>query len=207
MKRNLFLFTFLCAVLFSAFSENIYAQKYSRRTSYQQSEVFKKRVKGTKKFISPPKYFHGSINLIPEKAYYLQDFENELFPPADWTLANSDSDVTWTRSIEASSYGIGTGSAFINFFDYGSLGETDSLFTPLFTGLQGSDSIKFDAAYGYFEGFYDTLKVLLTVNGGVSYSVIFSKGGDSLKTVTTDEYFVPTPFQWKTWKIALPSSV
>ena len=207
MKRYHFLFILFCVALLLSVAENIFAQKYHHPPTKTFLHEKKKKIKGTPKFISSPKYFYGTKNSSPEKVYYIQDFENQTFPPPEWALSNPDSNVTWVRSIEASGLGLGIASAFINFFDYSSPGETDSLFTPLLTGLQGNDTIKFDVAYGYYSGFNDSLRVLLSVNGGVTYSVLFNKGGDSLKTATTDEYFVPTAFQWKTWKIILPGTV
>ena len=71
------------------------------------------------------------------------------------------------------------------------------------------DSIKFDVAYPTVSLQGETLRVLLSIDGGSTFSsVLFNKGGTALKSTsaTTDD-FTPNSSQWKTFATALPANV
>jgi uncharacterized protein (DUF2141 family) len=181
-------------------------EKFSARKN-KSVAVKKKNVKGIQRFDFEHKYFYGEKQKIVVKSYYLEDFESQNFPPSGWSISNPDSDVTWLLSTEASAFGVGTASTFINFYDYNTPEELDTFFMPMLTGLQNGDSLKFDVAYARYGQVSDSLFVLLSINGGNTFTRIYKKGGDSLKTAVSDDYFIPGPAQWRTEKIALPSTV
>ena len=104
----------------------------------------------------------------------------------------------------ASGFGAGSASMRIYFYDYANVGEQDTLKPQVLTGLSVGDSLKFDVAYAKYAGSSDGLKVYVSTDGGNSFAQIYSESGTTLKTVTTDEDFVPNSSQWRTDKVGLP---
>lgn len=137
--------------------------------------------------------------------FLLQDFEGSTFPPSGWTLQGSGS-AMWTRSTDASGYGIGTASALADFYSITS--GSFSLTTPTFTPAVAGDSVKFDHAYATYQTENDQLQILTSTDGGTTWvTLITLAGGVSGPLVTappTLSPFVPTASQWATKRYALP---
>jgi hypothetical protein len=135
-----------------------------------------------------------------------QDFEGSAFPPAGWTVEGSGA-AFWTRSTDASGYGVGVGSALADFYSISS-GLQFSLVTPIFQASVAGDSLKFDHAYATYVTENDQLQISTSTNGGTSWTVLITlAGGVSGPLVTappTTSVFVPTPSQWATKRYALP---
>jgi hypothetical protein len=171
-----------------------------------------KKVKSlTRQAVSAPASL-GKQGTLHVQGLTVEDFETATFPPTGWRVGNPNSGtVTWARMSGASGYGVGSGSAYMDCYNYSNTGQRDSLKTPVLTGLVSGDLLKFDIAYAENTYGDDSLKVLLSTNGGVSFiaSAIYAKGGASLGTeVTDDEYIPPSyPTAWRTEQISLPSSV
>jgi len=204
--NNILVLLLLFFFTISSVSVTLSNEKFSSRKK-PALVVKKKNVKGIRRFSFEQKYSYGTNQKKIIKSYYLEDFESQNFPPTGWSISNPDSDITWLLSTEASAFGVGIASTFMNFYDYDASTETDTLFTPILTGLQNGDSLKFNIAYARYGQFSDSLFVLLSTNGGNTFSRIYKKGGDSLKTAVTDDYFIPGPAQWRTEKLVLPSTV
>ena len=138
--------------------------------------------------------------------FLLQDFEGSAFPPAGWTSQGSGS-AFWTRTTDASGYGVGTGSALADFYSI-SAGSQFSLITPVIPAAVAGDSLKFDHAYATYTNENDQLQISTSTNGGTSWTVLITlAGGVSGPLVTappTTSVFVPTPSQWATKHYALP---
>ncbi len=141
------------------------------------------------------------------KTYFYTDFENGVFPPSGYSVQNPDGDITWDLSSEASGFGSGAYSAFINLFDYSSIEEIDSLISPDIVELYGGDTVKFDVAYALYGNSNDSLFVCLSIDGGFSYEKIYAKGGSTLSTTVSDDYFIPNALEWRRESIVLPSIV
>ena len=173
-----------------------------------QETVAKKIVHKKKPFLST--YKGANLNTILG-SYYSERFEVVDFPPSGWSIQNADSDYTWEKKVAVSSYGIGQNSVFINFYNYNTIGATDTLKSPMFSELTANigDSLKFDYAYGFANTLVgDTLIIALSTDGGNSFNqILFKKGGSQLQTATDDFDFVPTENQWKTTSVKLPSNV
>lgn len=129
----------------------------------------------------------------------VEGFEGTTFPPPGWRIINPDGATTWIRSTAAAKSG--TGSAYINLFNYATIGQTDWLVSPSvnFAGFSGG-SLSFDYAYRpYSAGFSDSLTVLVSSDCGTTWTTVWQKFGLALASdgggyLTTN--FVPTAAQW-----------
>jgi|GEM_PF-585812 hypothetical protein len=146
---------------------------------------------------------NGVYNVL---TFLSQDFEGSAFPPSGWTLEGTGS-AFWTRTTDASGYGIGAGSALADFYSISS-GAQFSLITPTFLPAVASDSVKFDHAYATYTTENDQLQISTSTNGGTSWNILITlAGGVSGPLVTappTINVFVPTASQWATKRYALP---
>ncbi len=137
-------------------------------------------------------------------APFVEGFENSLFPPAGWAIANYDNGLTWQRAQTGST---GTGSAMIPNFTNIATTAIDELYSPVIN-YAGIDSLflKFDvAASPNGLDHKDTLEVLITRDCGNSFTSVYRKWGTVLQTTTevqTGE-FHPTLKQWRTDSINL----
>lgn len=147
----------------------------------------------------------------------VETFDGTTFPPAGWGVRNPDAGLTWTKASVGRS---GTGSAYVNNFNYSTASSTvDELYTPVITyAATGSDSLflKFDVAastYSYPGSTavpLDTLEVLITKDCGKTFTSIYKKWGDALQTIgdpnspNTGE-FIPTSGLWRTDSVNLTS--
>ncbi len=135
-----------------------------------------------------------------------EGFETAV-PPSGWTLDNADNGKTWTRTTSASGYGSSSASAYMNNYNYSSIGQKDWLITPSynFSGVNNG-RVKWDYAYAPYPqaGYADSLEVLYSTNCGATWTSLWRKGGTSLATATaTNSNFVPTANQWKTDSVSL----
>jgi len=138
--------------------------------------------------------------------FLIQDFESATFPPVGWT-SQGGSGGAWTRSGDASGYGVGAGSAFADFYDISS-GVSFSLVSPTFSPTVSGDSVKFDHAYATYTTENDQLQISTSTDGGSTWATLITlAGGVSGPLVTAPPQsaaFVPTAAQWATKRYALP---
>lgn len=137
----------------------------------------------------------------PLDASFNFEFFEGGFPPAGWRRANPDNGITWEGYSGVSGPAFGGNKAVkIDFYSYSTTGQTDTLFSPVYTGLRSADSLKFDWAYAQYSSSYnDRLIVKLSKDGGVTFPyVVFDRAGAALATApTTTSPFVPTSSsQW-----------
>ena len=86
-----------------------------------------------------------------QSGFFAELFE-AAFPPAGWRLGNPDASNTFeTYQVNGPSLG-GSKAAAILFYEYGSRGARDTLYSPVFSGLSPTDSLKFDWAYAKYFG-------------------------------------------------------
>ena len=123
-----FLIKFLLCVISFVFVVECSQSKAKSMQSNQQSVVerlkkkfqrkinHKQKIKSYKNISSLRKKPHSNGASI--LTYFIIDFESAEFPPVGWSLVNLDSDYTWEKSSSASSFGVGSSSAYINFYDY-----------------------------------------------------------------------------------------
>ncbi|MFH1321489.1 MAG: M43 family zinc metalloprotease [Bacteroidota bacterium] len=142
---------------------------------------------------------------------FTQGFENGVFPPGGWYVDNPDNDnYTWEGSIEANGFGNSATSATINNWYYGCNGTVDGLLSPKFDlGSAISAELDFSVAYMEPQSIYysDTLKVYYSLDCGVTWAMIWEKGGSDLATTPYQGFarFVPTNSQWRTDSVNINS--
>ncbi len=139
-----------------------------------------------------------------------EGFEGPVFPPAHWTVANAQQDVTW-EGAATGAYGSSLNSAFMNCFD-GTRNRIDELYLPAldFSNVSGpvAPSIRFDYAYAFFTDSvasrYDTLKVEASSDCGSTWTTLWQKGGNNLATAPpAGVSFTATGTQWQRDSISL----
>ncbi len=127
--------------------------------------------------------FSGAATFTTQGAFSLpfsQDFEQPLFPPADWTRVNADNLTTWSRYSSG-----GVNSALLTFSNYTpASGQIDELWTPPFV-TTGATIVKVTFDWYYFNRTYttpDTLDVVYSLDGMTTRSLVWSRNGNTTDT-------------------------
>jgi len=141
----------------------------------------------------------------PSAIPFKNDFQTAVSAlPADWTVVNPSADG-WKQALNA-----GTNrSARCNFYDIpeGGLAYLTSPKIDL-TAAAGPTSLRFDHAYRTYNAtFFDSLRIEVSTDCGVSWSTIFHNGKDGLATVATASTtaFTPSATQWRANQIDITS--
>lgn len=135
---------------------------------------------------------------------FTQGFDVATFPPTNWTAINPDNSTTWARSTTA--HYSGTGSAYMDNYNYNAVGQRDGLVSPpVDLTSSTTPSLTFRVAYRPYTSGADTLMVLISTDCGLTWNSIYNKNGTTLATVsgTTGALFVPTAAQWRLETISL----
>lgn len=124
----------------------------------------------------------------------IEHFEG-TFPPAGWTLINPNVG-TYTFEHFSGTNGpalAGNKCVKMDFYNYSNSGQRDTLKTTVFEA-QPNDTIRFDWAYCQYPGYSDRLQVIMSTNGGATFTqIIFDKSGAALATVpSSSNAFVPS---------------
>lgn len=139
-----------------------------------------------------------SIGLAPP---FKADFDDAGFPYTGYIVNNPDAAVGWEQT-ELSAF-TGTGSLYMNNYNYSGIGEQDEFTLP------GIDLSKLDkgglsffvsyAQYGLNSGFADTLEILVSGDCGITFDQVYKKYGSDLATAppTTAEFFPRGSFDWR----------
>lgn len=145
--------------------------------------------------------------------FYAELFEG-YYPPPGWTVINPDGLFTLNKYQGANGPAFsGDNCVQIPFYDYASLSANrrDTLKSRIYNGLRDSNIVTFDYSYAPYDNSYrDSLKVLISVDGGLTYPFeVFNKGGNGLATASaTTISFVPVNnSQWDTDTIFLAGIV
>lgn len=146
-----------------------------------------------------------SFNILDQ--FLNEGFFSETFPPAGWNLEYANT-LYWSRST-VSSFGIGSGSVKFNFYDSPD-GTDQSLVTKVFESTSVGDSLKFDNAYApHLDGSTDSLEILISSNGGTSYSTLVRLWGNNVDGNLNTRGAISPPFtpfnaQWGRKNYILP---
>ena len=154
-------------------------------------------------FVCSPVYFAAPV---------VEPFTAVTFPPANWTMVNSNAGPTWSRNGAVGAYGTNTGASKYDFYNNSVTGDADDLFLPP-TNLTGTTSpvLSFDVAYAFYTAVpnneNDKLEVKVSTNCGATWSTVWSQAGTVLATSASPvtAAFVPSAAQWKTVNVALTS--
>ena len=92
----------------------------------------------------------------------------------------------------------------INFGDE-AIGQIYDFDLKPFSKLSGHHVIlKFDLAYTYFPGRFDSLLIMVSSNCGKNWETLLYSGGEELSTTSpTTEYFLPNRSQWEPYQFDL----
>jgi hypothetical protein len=159
------------------------------------------------------------INLPQTKAQYLvasnyqnmpvvQDFNVSTFPPALWTIVNSNNGVTWGWDSNTGSFGnvAEWGAIKFDFFNNTVIGDMDELYLPP-TDLSGTGVpvLSFDISKAQRNSENDRLEVLVSSDCGVTWSTVYNKAGQNLSTTAgSSTAFLPiVSGDWITETISL----
>jgi hypothetical protein len=166
---------------------------------------------GRTNFISREGQILANNSENPLGGFNIELFEG-TFPPPSWQIINPDGGITFEQFDGANGPSLGgSKSVKMDFYSYSSTGASDTMRTRIFTGLQTTDSVKFDYAHAEYPGFGpDRMIVRVSIDGGETFPfTIFDKAGNDLATVpTTTSSFVPTSGNdWATFTYSLESIV
>lgn len=138
-----------------------------------------------------------------------EGFVGTTFPPAGWTILNTNNSATWARTTAAGKAPTATSS--VRFANYSINDATnDELRLPkLDIVAYSSAQLTFDVAYApYNASTYDGLEVWVSTDCGGTFTSVYSKSGTTLATTSaTTGSFTPTSAQWRTETIDLTSFV
>ena len=130
-----------------------------------------------------------------------EGFENSIFPPAGWGIANT-SDISEYNPVRTTA-AAHTGTASLKFdnHNYQLFGKYALLSTPATSIPINADSVKvifWRAAAQATANVADTLQVLYSVDCGQTFTSAYKKGGVSLRTTETltASEFIPSASQW-----------
>ncbi|SFC03860.1 zinc-dependent metalloproteinase lipoprotein, BF0631 family [Flexibacter flexilis DSM 6793] len=163
----------------------------------------------------------GGSNTIKQTSYIIvgsttptalplsETFEGSTFPATNWDIYNPNADTTWRKTTAVGGYGNSTSSIFIRNASNTLVGSLDGYSFPTvnLTTIT-SPRLMFDVAYARYSANYsDTLIVAYSADCGVTYSVLWKKGGTELSSIGVDQTatFTPTATQWKTETVSLAS--
>lgn len=139
-----------------------------------------------------------------------ENFQLTAFPPAGWMRINPDNSATWTRKTGAGGFATGSTQACAKMDFYNSYpGEVDELFAKPIdaSNMTAPVNMTFDVAYaGYTASSpeLDRLEVLYSTDCGNTWTSVYNKAGNTLKTAnTTQSSFTPTATQWRTETISM----
>jgi hypothetical protein len=148
-----------------------------------------------------------SPKLVDTTSYYNYELFEGPFPPRGWTISNIDGFLTFEKATDVNGVTLGGNSCIkMPFYDYANIGQQDTLYSVLYDSVSSYDTLTFDWAYAvYLSTFSDSLTVNISVDGGITFTNIFEKGGYGLATaLSTTLPFTPySSSQWKTFKYAL----
>lgn len=117
---------------------------------------------------------------------FTETFETNGFPPASWSIENPDDDITWTeRTGVPGSDGNATVTSFIDNFAYNASNEVDNFETEIFDLTSATSAfLTFDLAKAqYSTTFFDTMRVEVSIDCGITYEVVYDKTDLDLSTV------------------------
>jgi hypothetical protein len=148
--------------------------------------------------------------LSPLLGPIVEGFESPTFPPIGWRVLNPNAgSITWQRSTAASKSGIA--SAWINLWNYTTVGHLDYLVSPILDAIDfDTVQVSFERAYRKYNAstttFNDTLLIQISTDCGTTFPITaWKKGGVDLTTnpTTTTASYTPVAADWLNEKVDL----
>ncbi len=119
----------------------------------------------------------------PAAAPLIQDFALTTFPPAGWSIFNIQNDAhTWARSTTTGGFEASTSCATMNFFN-SPVGYRDELMAQNVDMTASTNTVMtFAVSYCQSSSETDTLKVVVSTDCGATWTTLYNKSGNTLKT-------------------------
>ena len=110
----------------------------------------------------------------------------------DWLVINPDGATTW-ESVPASGIRFNNTSAYINLYDYQSLGASDMLVSPILDmSVTQEASVFFKVSYALLSTSYaDTLRLKVSTDCGSTYETVYERSGADLAIIPFNEAWEP----------------
>jgi hypothetical protein len=138
---------------------------------------------------------------------WTETFEATTFPPTCWE--SQAGSASWTRSTAASGFGVGTASAFADFYNTSGTVAFALFSMPFTNGTLTAPTLKFDYAYATYATEVDEMDVYYSIDGGANFTLLLAMPGGPTGILNTGGVstaaFVPTAAQWATRTITLPA--
>ncbi|MEX0967699.1 MAG: T9SS type A sorting domain-containing protein [Bacteroidia bacterium] len=152
-----------------------------------------------------------------------EGFESIAMPPAGWVQNQTGSIFLWYVDDGVSRDGQNSIAAFNTILLFNTYGIREEIMSPVLDlSTTGSPELSFDMAYNYHKytppyfpedtTFADTLEIAISTDCGTTYTVLYKKGGEELKTfdeAILNPLSLPSVFldpeedEWRTEKIDL----
>ena len=133
------------------------------------------------------KTFYNLLSPVPGPI--TQGFESAQFPPTGWRVINPNAgSITWVKTPSTTVAYTGTGSTFINFYNYTNVGHLDYLVAPPIN-TTNADSVfvgfwRAHRTYSTNAADHDTLMLMISTDCGTTFPITaWKKGGNDLATV------------------------
>lgn len=140
----------------------------------------------------------ATINVISSSGQdvpFAENFTATGFPYANWTIANPDNGITWSRVSTA------TGSLKLDCYNYSSDGAIDDVIPAPYDLTGTTDAcVTFKVAHRAYSATYtDRLQVLASNDCGTTWDVVYDKAGLELASIPAYQTsaFTPTASQWR----------
>jgi hypothetical protein len=133
-----------------------------------------------------------------------QGFQSSSLP-ADYAIWNPDLGATWTRFATAGGMGSSSASFRMDFFN-SPPGQVDEFFLPPMnlTNITAPAELSFNMAHAQYAAENDKLEIMVSENCGSTWTTLFSKQGDELKTAEPKTTaYAPTASEWRTEQVFL----
>lgn len=131
---------------------------------------------------------------------FVNPFQSAAFPPAGWTLDADDPAYNWKLATNA---GAGSTRSTRCSLYIVPQGQRSLLITPKIdlSTATNATTLKFDHAYTYYDAsFFDSMRVEISANCGVTWETIFHDGKVGLATAPPEAGntgWVPTASEWR----------
>ncbi|MDR0803408.1 M43 family zinc metalloprotease [Fluviicola sp.] len=134
-----------------------------------------------------------------------EGFVSTTFPPAGWTILNTNNSTTWARSTAAGKAPTTGNSVKFDNYNVNDATDDELRLPKLDITAYSSAQLTFDVAYApYNAAYYDGLEVLVSTNCGGTFTSVYSKSYTTLATANaTISAFTPTTSQWRSETIDL----
>ena len=130
------------------------------------------------------------------------------FPPTNWSIVNTDNNITWQSASVMGSDGNLTDAARVNNYNYNTSGLEDELLSAAVKLPDGNSTLSFDVAYAPYDvNNYDALRVEVYTDCGYQYAAtLYEKANLALATAPayTASMFEPSgASEWRNETIDL----